>query len=206
MDERPNSLLTKSQREYLRGEKDYSPSTERKTRERIRDRTAAGVSDLKLLSDTLGPDDWDLIFADFAEYTGFHEKLEERERDDSPLHGARMRGDVHDRGRLMTRSLHGTAEFLYIALREHGGGLGAFEYVLETAIQNVETTRSERAQVDVEISIEYKPRPEELLDQLWAGEGLTEEEIQTLLEAGETEEISKLLIERGLKGMGSDDE
>lgn len=206
MEDRPNSLLTNAQREYLRDEKDYSPSTERKTRERIRDRTAAGVADLKLLSETLESDDWDQIFDEFSQYIKFQERLSQQSDDSGPLYGGRMDGDVHERGRMMTRALHGAAEFLYIALREHGGGIDAVENVLETAISDVETTRSQRAEVDVNISIEHKPRPEELLERAIDGEQLTREELSTLLESGETDVVSSLLLDKEFSNLGSDEE
>lgn len=53
-DERPAALLTKAQREYLRGERpDYSPSTEREVRQRIRERIGASVDDISLLVERL---------------------------------------------------------------------------------------------------------------------------------------------------------
>jgi hypothetical protein len=55
-EERPAALLTKAQREYLRGEKDYAPSTERDIRSRIRDRVRDGLADLELLVEYL-PDE-----------------------------------------------------------------------------------------------------------------------------------------------------
>lgn len=53
-DERPAALLTKAQREYLRGERpDYSSSTEREVKQRIRERIGSSVDDISLLVERL---------------------------------------------------------------------------------------------------------------------------------------------------------
>jgi len=54
-DDSPTAVLTKGQREYLKGEKE--PAQERTLRARIRDRIEAGLSDFGLLTTNLSADD-----------------------------------------------------------------------------------------------------------------------------------------------------
>lgn len=68
-DEISAALLTKAQRAYLRGEKDYRPSVEREVRSRIRKRVYASFFDLALLAYNLPDEDYDRIMDDL----GVHE-------------------------------------------------------------------------------------------------------------------------------------
>jgi hypothetical protein len=59
VDDRPSAVLTKGQREYLRG--DRTPAQERTTKSRIRQRILTSVQDLALLHNSLSEDDLKLI-------------------------------------------------------------------------------------------------------------------------------------------------
>lgn len=48
-DDKPAAILTNAQREYLNGEKDYSPSVERQVKRRIRERIEQGMVDFTTL-------------------------------------------------------------------------------------------------------------------------------------------------------------
>lgn len=189
-DDTPTAVLTNPQREYLRGERD--PAQERTMRTRIRERVRAGLGDLALIATSLSEEDLDLIFEDFETWVDHERELTERDDDeDRVLHG-RAKPDGLDEGRLMTRHLHGVAAFLYLALAKHGGELKYFENVVETAIGRLETTPAERAVVDVDVTIDREPRPTELLEKFERGEDLSEEELNTLVDAGEVSLVDLL--------------
>lgn len=63
MYEKPSALLTKTHREYLRGEREYDrKNQERDLRSTIRERVRAGILDFILLYENLDNDDRDKIF------------------------------------------------------------------------------------------------------------------------------------------------
>lgn len=194
---RQDSILTDSQREYLLGERDYKPSSERKKRHRIRERVRSGIADLSLLAMTLPrTEDFDSVFKDFREWNEFQQQLGERAANEGDIHGA-VPPDGADEGISMTRHIHGAVGFLYIIVREFGGGVEAFEDVLATAISEIETTEERRGEANVEISIESKPRPTAVIEKFESGEQLTQEEFETLVNAGELDPI-ELLQREGL--------
>lgn len=58
----PRGILSPADRAYLRGEKELSQSAERNTRQRIRERIRAGVSDFELLWGLLADRDLEQVF------------------------------------------------------------------------------------------------------------------------------------------------
>lgn len=191
MANRQVSILTESQREYLRGERDYSDTSERKKRQRIRDRVRAGIADLALLASTLPEtDDFGLVFDDFEDWHEFQQSVDERLERGGRLMMAEPEGA--EEGRQMTQNIHGSMAFFYLAVSEYGGGIDGFEGVASTAIEIAETTDKERAEVDVEIELTHNPRPTEVLKKFQSGKEITEDEFQTLVESGELDPVELL--------------
>lgn len=56
-DDRPAALLTKAQRAYIQGERDYRPSAEREVKKRIRSRIRASLADIELINRELELDE-----------------------------------------------------------------------------------------------------------------------------------------------------
>jgi len=66
--DRPVSVLTTAQREYLRGERDVDGADERMMRSRIRGRLKAAIFDLSLVANTLPRDDLDEALSEPDDY------------------------------------------------------------------------------------------------------------------------------------------
>jgi hypothetical protein len=114
----PGSMLSKSQRQYLKEQKNPDPAAERALRARIRDRVVAGMRDFILLEDHLQPQDKDQIFARL----NVRKAHEER-------NGIQ---DENDRNRAHN-TIHRALEFFY-----KGVGKEEFERLLRLAIKNAE--------------------------------------------------------------------
>jgi len=202
MSDRATSLLTDSQRDYLRGDTDITRDAERKKRNRIRDRVRAGIIDFPLLVATVpGTKDWEQLFEDYKEYTEWLETLDER--DDSRRFG--RPGDWVDENRRLSRGFHAMIELAYRVVGQEAGDLGNFEALVATAVERAETTADERASVTVDIEIDRADRPTELLEKQARGDELTEAEVRALQEAGELDPI-QLLRNQGHLADETDDE
>lgn len=66
----PAALLTPTNREYLRGEKELDGAAERALRSRIRKRIQAGLRDFSIILDRLADDDLDKVFSESVETRG----------------------------------------------------------------------------------------------------------------------------------------
>ena len=208
MANRQDSILTESQREYLKhGQGDLADSSLRKKRHRIRKRVRAAMADLALLAATAPERDLDTVFGDFEEWNEFQRALNEQmDSPGSPNMAVEPEGA--EDGREMTRNIHGAMTFLYLVVAEYAGGvvteyaggLDAFESVTATAIELAETTEEERAEVDIEIELTHTPRPTRVIEKYESGESLTEEEFQTLVEAGELDPVELLRREGVIRG------
>ena len=135
---RENALLTRGQREYLRGEKEFeNEQSERDIRYEIRERIKNGLLDFELLADELEPRDRKQIFKD--------------------VRPAALRGDEHVNVDEMPQmdemeGLVHTVAFLYLAARDADL---PFEKVIELGISEANFERP-FVPSDVEVRIDER--------------------------------------------------
>lgn len=149
-DDKPTSILTNSQREYLLGERD--PSNPREVNRRIRDRIEYGFYDLLLLFEHLDQDELRKVFgSNVAQQVAAHEEAQEDTREYATA------GYVPRALAFIMRGLNYGDEPLYPKLEEIGEEQPAFEEFIEAVEHGVrqylEDKKGYSANVDVSIEL-----------------------------------------------------
>lgn len=171
-DEQPTAILTKRQREYLRGERE--PTQERTMRTRIRERARAGIVDFALLANGLPDDDRDAIF----ELTG--------EQADADLYNGVAK----------------FIELVYLGAPDGVDFEGLLEFALYNAEMSRHRMTGTTIDVDLSVEVVQHHDLDEALEKFEAGDSMTYEEIGALLasgrlEEGDVERLADLATEQG---------
>ncbi len=149
-DNKPASILTNSQREYLLGDKD--PSNPREVNRRIRDRIEHGFFDLWLLFEHLGQDELRKVFGSkYAQQIAAHDELQDDTREYATA------GYVPHALAFIIRGLNYGDEPVYPKLEEIGEEQPAFEEFTEAVEHGVRQYLQDKkgysANVDVSIEL-----------------------------------------------------
>jgi len=159
MGDQPSSILTASQREYLRGEKE--PTHERIMRTRIRERVRAGIRDLALLIEKMSDEDIEQTF----DPKTIHQQTARRNDNDVPmwalpgfLYAATPEGETRSASDLFSDEVDGLSTSsceLQTSLTERVIKFGIEEVIFqrENAVASVESSVSvshERTVLDLD--------------------------------------------------------
>lgn len=154
---RPRGILSPTDREYLCGLKEYAqPQTDANRRQDIRERVVHGIKDFGLLFLYLDGDEREKVFEEFRD-DGTEEAI-------ASMIAFAYLGLEQDRPR-------------FEECLEHGILLGANRDTLFRSAGRA-------TDVDVSISVEYKPDPEKLYRRFEEGKALTDAEIGVLVRSG----------------------
>jgi hypothetical protein len=178
---RDRGILTPDDRKFLEGKKEYSSKqSEVDARYRIRKRIKNGLLDFSLILGRLSGDDRSQIFKSNAPGESRKERLSSEDLEEFVKQTRFIRGIEH------------TIGFLYLGILDLGWN---FEEVLEAGIKAGEEKRGAVVEsVSVQIEVEHsEPDVNELMKKLQSGEGITAEEMRTLIRSGESDIDSDVL-------------
>lgn len=176
-DERGRGILTKDDRAFLRGNKEFkNEQSVRDARYRIRERVKNSILDFKILLHHLDEKDRNQIFT-----TNVHTKDQQSKESIAVEEIQKM----VNQSRFQT-SMSDAVAFLYL------GAMSIDWHTEDFLASGVETAEEERGYMieNVEVSVRVsrsEPDIQELLDRLEQGEGMTAEELRTLIRSGEVE-------------------
>ena len=141
------SILTDSQRAYLKGEKE--PQNPRNYDKRIRDRITAAMGDFAVLFENLPDDELAKIF---GSSTG--EQITEAEiQQNGPPEGSEAFGNSFFAFAFLARALNLENERVYPKLAELGERQIAFQYFIEQAELGIDAYLREYHRQDVSVSV-----------------------------------------------------
>lgn len=156
-EDRPRGILSRTDREYLCGHKEYAqPQTDANRRQAIRERVVNGLKDFALLSVLLEPGEREKVFAELG-----RDETDEALASMVAFEYLGVEGDSH---RFETCLEYGVLQ---------GVNIGQFSESVGRATD-----------VDVSISVEYDPKIEALYQRFEDGSELTDAEIGALVRAG----------------------
>jgi len=168
---RDRGILTKDDREYLTGEKEYSnKQSEIDARYRIRNRVKNSILDFTILLVNLPEKDREQIFHSNTPDENQQQSLDEFQKFIKQTKF--VRGIEHALG------------FIYMGVSDLDW---EFEKILEAGIRNAEEKQGRIVDdVSVNVRINYsEPDVDELINRFQNGDELTAEEIRTLIRSGE---------------------
>lgn len=172
--DRPRGILSKADRQYLRGKKSYSSEqSERDARYRIRERIKNSILDFTLLINHLDDRDREQIFA-----SSKPDVLSE----ETELNEQHLTNVVE--GAMFLHGIEDAITFFYLGL---GDIHQSFEPVLEKSVENAEKKKGmdvEHVLVEIEIQ-ERNPDLTDLIERFESGEAVTEEELKQLIHSNE---------------------
>lgn len=164
MSERPSALLTKTQRDYLRGSRESKgPEHDRALRSRLRTRVYEGLNDGTILWSHLDPEEIEKIFAAWEDAD---EDLDEREQEQMKEFLPSF-GDADEQERQsFERALIGLVAFIYTGTKA-SGNLDA-ETILTTGVEHAERVQGNEVSAEIDISERFDT--EELLKRFHNGD------------------------------------
>lgn len=184
-DNRDRGILTKDDRKFLRGEKDFeSEQSVRDTRYRIRKRVRNGLLDFSILLHHLDRNDREQIFEAFEKPS--------LSIDDGNVSLSPEEFQNVIKKTMLTKGISDSLSFVYLGVEDAGG---SFTGVLESAISEAEEERGyvvEDVKVNIDVTRE-QPQFEDLIEKFEQGEPLSRSEISQIVRSGELDFDEKTL-------------